>query len=97
MKTSTKGLKPCAFHFRSFAATTGRQSQASFKKKEIRGGGGEMESNLGGICSACSPFTLILCSPFGCGRMSTHMTASPTASTPDAVRRTDVLLLTAGY
>lgn len=27
MKTSTKGLKPCAFHFRSLAATTGLQSQ----------------------------------------------------------------------
>lgn len=36
MKTSTKGLKPCAFHFRSLAATTGREkkSQASFKKKK---------------------------------------------------------------
>ncbi len=32
------------------------------------------------------PFTLILCSPLGWGKMSTHMTTSPTASTPDAVR-----------
>lgn len=37
--------------------------------------------------SAGPPFTLILCSPLGCGRMSTHMTASPTASTPDAVQK----------
>lgn len=45
MKTSTKGLKPCAFHFRSLAATTGRQSQALFKKKKKKEGG--VEPDLG--------------------------------------------------
>lgn len=32
MKTSTKGLKPCAFHFRSLAATTGLQVRHCYKK-----------------------------------------------------------------
>lgn len=35
------------------------------------------------------PFTLILCSPLGCGKMSTHMITSPTASTPAAVKDTN--------
>lgn len=34
MKTSTKGLKPCAFHFRSLAATTEIQQQTLLQNKK---------------------------------------------------------------
>lgn len=36
------------------------------------------------------PFTLILCSPLGWGKISTPMTTSPTASTPDAAKTCSV-------
>lgn len=55
-------------------------------KKKYEGRGRE-ERTSPAAHSAGLPFTLILCSPLGCGRMSTHMTTSPTASTPDAVQQ----------
>lgn len=53
----------------------------------------EKRWDSGTVCSACLPFTLILCSPLGCGKMSTHMTTSPTASTPDAVEKHKLLFV----